>query len=926
MNKSCRYYSLLLVWTMSLACCAVEMRAQSDSLYLAMQHQTKAISKSSYFGKEFEPSFGNHLKGKVSGLTVMQSSADPDSNIPTLYVRGVSTFNTSAGALVLIDGFEGDINMLMPEEVEKVEVLKDAAALAVYGIRGANGVVLITTRRGKEEKMRIAINASAGANYPLTMPSFVSAHDYAMLYNEALSNDMGSYTAYYSPEALAAYQTGSDPYLFPNVDWQNAIFQPMTWSEEGNISISTGNKIAKLYAVIGFVNAPKLYKNNIESDLKDVRNLNAYTRYNVRANLDVHINDIFDIKANIGGYIANSNTPNIESDQLFSLVYGLPNNAFPVKNPNGSWAATSRYPDNPMAAMFGMGKRSTHSRSIKTDIDLTQNLDKYVEGLSFREAVSFDGFMSSGYFYQKDVARYQMNMLNGETSYDKVAGNNTEYTINESEAYRRQQTRVAVLTEANYTRSFGNHCFSAMLGGMYSRLIVDGNNVPYLHAGLYGELMYNYANRYYATWGMAYNGSENLKNGNKWGYFPSLSFAWQIANEDFFLHKDVMDNCKLRLSAGMLGNAEWEEARYVYQSYYANCGTLNLGSTATSSISAISMERLSNSEVSYEKNYRLNLGWDARWLRKIDVSADLFYEQRTGVLSTYANTTPSIIGVPLPYYNLGRVDNFGGELTLGYYDHIGDFSWGGNFNISYAQNRILEQDEVMRPESYLYRTGHSVGQFFGLEAIGFFESEEDILHSPKQQFANVQPGDIKYKDQNDDGIINENDEIAIGYSPIPRLTYGLQLFFGWKGLDISMDFDGQAMKSVILSGNTAYAFYRNGQVPEMAMERWAYYPEQGVDTRSTATYPRLSLQENNNNYRSSTQWLRDASFLRLRNVEVGYDFAHLLHKTWPVSRLRWFVSASNLFALSPLREYDAEIMTGYPITANISTGINIELY
>lgn len=926
--KKMRYRYFLCIGLVFMAYHSAKGTEYGDSLYTVLSSQTKAISRLDSLDQSyltFETRLGQSLDGKLAGVTIMPTSALPNGSAPAVYIRGTSTYNMSSGALILIDGFEGDWNSLLAEEISSVEVLKDAAALARFGMRAANGVVLVSTKRACRDKLHVRLTTKVGSSFPLKSPSFVSAGQYAVLYNEALSNDLGHWTPFYDETALQKYNDNSDPYRYPNVDWRDQILSSSSWFEQGVLSLSAGNRIAKLYAVFGLTHAPTLLQNNVGSDLTATRNLSSFLRFNARTNLDVRINSVFALKVNFSGNISNTESPNVELNDLFDMIYSIPNNAFPIVNQNGSWAATSIYTDNPMASVFGMGKRSIHSRAIKTDIDFSQTLDNYVEGLSFHEAVSFYGYGSNGYFYRKDVARYQVNTIDGTDVYTPVAGNNTEYTIDESEQYRKQMTRISVYGEAKYARSFAKvHSIATSLGAMYSQCLVDGNNAPYIHAGLFGELSYDYDHRYFLQFGFGYNGSENLADKHKYGFFPSLSFAWQVSNENFFKINDVMTDCKLRVSAGMLGNGDWSEARFLYQTYYANAGIYRFGGTTSSIVNTLAVAAQGNPDLNYEKDYRVNAGWDFSILNKITSSLDFFVERRTDIITQCNNTTPAWIGIVLPYVNLGIVQNMGGEWTVSYRDQKEGFQWGMDFNIGYARNKIVKQDEVTRKDLYSYRTGHPVGQYFGLEALGYFYSQDDIEHSPKQVFSATEPGDVKYRDQNNDGVIDENDQLAIGYAALPELTFGLDLFFKWKGVDLSISCDGEALKSTMLSGNIAFAFYNNGQVPMMALNRWAYYPEQGIDTRSTATYPRLSLMPSLNNTIASTQWLRNTSFFRLRHVEIGYDFSTLFRKPIVLSKLRWFVGADNVATLSGIKDFDPEIISGYPMCTNITTGITFE--
>ena len=870
---------------------------------------------------------GNNLAGKIAGLTVVQSSGEPGSDAPDLYVRGKSTYNNS-DILVLVDGFEGDYNQLLPEEIESITIFKDAAALAIYGIRGANGAMLVKTKRGvKRDKIDIRLNLRGGISSPITLPKFVNSYTYASLYNEALSNDNNCiWTPKYTDAELNAYKDKTDPYFYPNVNWYKETLESNTPYADTNLSFRGGNNNVRYYLILGYMNSQKFYIKNPDKSFEQLHNLGKTDKYNARANVDININKIFSLSANIGAVILSRTYPN--SSDFWNILATTPSNAFPIKNEDGTWAASPVYTSNPLGTLAMTGKRKTNERTLQADVMFKQDLGRILPGLKFSEGISFSSWSLSNYDISRDYQRWYIPKNNGIAGEPTlVAGTESEFSINQNT--RSQWTRQSYQGFAEYETAINRvHKIHSILGVMYSRYEVDGNNVAYLNAGSYGRLGYDYDNRYLTEFSFSYNGSENLSKGHKFGFFPSLSFAWVLSNEKFLENNGVVNFLKIRVSGGMLGSADLGSTRFGYQTYYVNSQySYQLGSSGSSSVTGIKEGRLGNSDITYEKNYKYNLGVDFAFFNKLNGKLDFFTEKRKGILVVQTPQVPSVVGMTLPYENLGEVSNKGFELELSYNEEISDFKFGIAGNIAYAKNKIDYQAEVFRKNDFSKRTGHSVDDLFGLEAVGFFQSEEEINapDTPIQTFGQVQPGDIRYKDQDKNGIIDENDVIHLGHSNLPELNYGINLTLAYKGFDFNAFFFGQAMRSVMLTNNQyAFAFYNNGQVPVAALGRWAYYPERGVDTRNTASYPRLSTSDNKNNYRYSSFWMKNASFLRLRNIELGYSLSKSLTDKLQVSGIRLYVSGTNLLTFTPLKDYDPQVMTGYPLSKSYNIGINLQ--
>lgn len=909
----------------------VEYNADIQLAFETLSYELYTGAQSSTVSKELTniptQTLGNNLAGKIAGLTVMQSSGEPGSDAPDLYIRGKSTYNNS-DILVLVDGFEGDYNQLLPEEIESVTILKDAAALAIYGIRGANGVMLVKTKRGvKRDKIDIRLNLRGGISSPIKLPDFVDSYTYASLYNEAVSNDNNRiWTPKYTDDELKAYKDGTDPYFYPNVDWYKETLVNNTPYTDTNLSFRGGNNNVRYYLILGYMNSQKFYIKNPDKSFDQLHNLGKTDKYNARANVDVNINKVFSLSANIGAVILSRTYPN--SGNFWNTLATIPSNAFPIKNEDGTWAATPVYTNNPLGTLVMTGKRKTNERTLQADVMFRQDLGGILPGLKLSEGISFSSWSLSNYDISRDYQRWYVSKKNGKAGNPTlVAGTEGEFSINQGT--RSQWTRQSYQGFVEYETSINEmHRIHTMLGAMYSRYEVDGNNVAYLNAGSFGRLGYGYNNRYLAEFGFSYNGSENLSKGHKFGFFPSLSFAWVLSNEKFLENNNFINFLKMRVSGGILGSADLGSTRFGYQTYYVNSQySYQLGSSGISSVTGIKEGRLGNPDITYEKNYKYNLGFDFALFNKLNGKLDIFTEKRKGILVVQAPQVPSVVGMTLPYENLGEVSNKGFELELSYNEKINDFRFEIAGNIAYAKNKIDYQAEVFRKNNFSKRTGHAVNDLFGLEAVGFFQSEEEINapDTPIQTFGRVQPGDIRYKDQDQNGIIDENDVLHLGHSNLPELNYSIKLSFAYKGFDFNAFLFGQAMRSVMLTNNQyAFAFYNNGQVPTTALGRWAYYPERGIDTRNTASYPRLSTSDNKNNYRYSSFWMRDASFLRLRNVEFGYSLPKSLTDKLQMSGIRLYVSGTNLLTFTPLKDYDPQVMTGYPLSKSYNIGINLQ--
>ncbi|WPR77656.1 TonB-dependent receptor [Algoriphagus sp. NG3] len=869
--------------------------------------------------KTFTPSLSNTLFGRLPGLTVMSGSGEPGFDEPSMLIRGMGTFN-GADYLVMVDGFEASFDNLSVEEIESVSVLKDAAAVALYGIRGANGVILVTTKRGHEGDTKIRFTARTGFQKPTRLPEFVNAYDYGMLYNEALTND--GLPTRYSQADLENYRTGSDPFLYPDVNWYDEVLRENAPMSDFNLTFSGGGENTRYFILLGYLQDQGLYAN---TDSKRKESSNAdFRRVNFRSNIDVAISPKVSASLDFGGRIENRSYPNISGSALWENMARYPSNAFPVTNPDGSWGGNSSYPNNPVASVLGRGYTSSHDRNIMTNLRLSEDLSDLVPGLRFSQAIGINNWHRGNYNRTRSLAYYQLGAGDPDSEQPYIyyqRGLDTGFSVDEGG--NDQWNRVNIQAAFDYEKQIGGHGFTGTLMYHQDVLNVSGNNVPYANQSLMGRFTYNYQSRFYAELGMAYSGSERFPEGNRFGFFPTISGAWVLSKEDFLLNSSTVNFLKARTSVGLSGNDKFGGSRFAYTQDFYYSGDYRLGLENISN-GIINYGQLGNPDITWEKDLKFNVGVEAKLYDKLDVVMDLFFNRRSDVPVNMANVLPSYIGVLPPFENIGRVNSRGFELDLRYTDQIGSFQYFVGASGFYAKNKIIEMGEMMRPESYMNRTGHSIGQPFGWVADGFyspgdFEANGQLREGvPVSSFAPVKPGDIKYVDQNGDGIIDQNDETAIGKTWQPEFTYTFNLGGQYKGFDLELFFYGLTNRSVNLNGTYFWGLQNDANLSVNTLNRWT--PENQED----ASFPRLTTLPNENNYRPSTFWMKSGNVLRLRNIELGYTIPSTWTQEIKVENLRVFVNAVNLFTWDKMDMVDAEAYGGYPPLKSVNMGLSVQ--
>ena len=866
--------------------------------------------------KSFTSNIGNTLYGRLPGLTVQQSSGEPGSDSPTLYGRGLGTFGSGKGLHVVVDGFPSTMTFfeqLAPQEIESIQLLKDAAATAIYGNRAANGVLLVTTRRGEISPLQIEAGFRYGVQQAIRLPEFLDAHGYATLYNEALANE--GLDPMYDQADLEAYARGNDPLFHPNVDWHKELLRKVSPLVTYDLTARGGTRTVKYFVLFNGVNNSGLLKD--PTSAAEYGKKQRYARYNFRTNVDVRLSNRLTANVTLGGSVEDKVMPGTSESawNLFDLMNAVPANSFPVFAAKGMFGGNALY-KNPLAELTETGYISYNGRSAQTSLRLTEQLDMITPGLSISGGIAFNTYFKSYSNKTREYTRYAISKDDsGEVVYTEF-GQNT--ALNGDENSSTQWRNYAVLASLDYSREFNRHAIDATLRMNYDDYTLSGGNLPYKNVGLAGRLNYAFKHKYIAEFSFGYYGNDNFPRASRFGFFPAGALAWVLSEENFLKNSSIVDLLKVRVSYGMVGNSDIGGTRFMYNQYYTWGGYYYLGAS-NSGIDTYFESALANPGVTWEKEKKLNIGIEAGLFDGLSIRVDYFRNSRYDILTKPYSTVPDWLGVSMPDLNLGKVDNNGFEATVRY-DHANrDVSYFVEGSVWYARNTIKFNAEAPQQYDYRYGTGHQVGQPFLLEAIGFFRDQEDIDNSPEQIFGEVRPGDLKYKDQNGDSRIDQDDFVPAGYTITPEYTLGLHAGMSWKGFDIDLMFQGALNRSVYWEGRQFQAFQNNGNVSTLALGRWT--PE----TADRATYPRLATTGNQNNYQASTFWQKNGNFLKLRCLEIGYTINPVAVRKAGIRGLRVYVSGTNLFSIDAMEGYaDPETLYGYPAIRTYNVGFNIQ--
>lgn len=897
----------------------------------------------------------NALAGRTSGLIAVQRSGEPGKDQSTLRIRGIATLNSgdSSDPLVLVDGVERNFNEIDANEIETINILKDASATAVFGVRGANGVILVTTKIGREGKPNVSYTSNVALQNPTRLPESVGSADYAMLYNEAWQND-GNTDKIFSDTDIELYRDGSQPYTHPNNDWYKLMIKPLAAQQQHNINVSGGAKNTRYFISLGYFQQEGSYK---EAKLyKDINGNPNYSRFNFRSNLDFNISKNTDISIKIGSQLVDARYPGVETSTLFASVLSAASISTPgivdgklIKSIEGGTRMVS---ENPFYSIIGLGWKDTYNNNLNANLSLRQKLNFITNGLTARGMISYDGFYSHTLNRKKEVEEYIMRKNIWSTDPAELAANPFIFElarqagpISTSESWGKNY-KIYGEAALEYDRTINRHQVTGLVLGNFQKYFLPSlaYGLPSGYLGVVGRITYNYAHKYLAEINAGYNGSENFPADKRFGFFPAFSVGWTASEEGFFPKNDIFTYAKLRASYGEVGNDKLGAARYLYRpSVFALTGNYifgeDVGIGKPGSPTNYVQQAIGNPNVSWERAKKTNVGMELKFFNnKIGLTLDGFSEYRDQILWKREDQT-ILVQANLQPTNIGIVSNHGFEIELGYDERKSNFSYGIKGNFSYSKNKIEYKSEAPKPFPNLYQTGNSVGQFKGLIFEGFYNTMEEI-NDPSRPISawegtSLKPGDMKYKDiagdpvtGGPDGKIDENDYTNIGHTPFPDITYGLNLNASYKSIEFSVLLQGVSNVSTYFDGSAAYPFYSGFRTAfTWHTERWT---EERYKNGDIISYPRLTTNASStgHNYRMSTFWLQDASYLRIKNIELAYRFKKVNLGIIGFNSLRLFVNANNLFTFTKMRYFDPEAPSGsgtfYPQMRVFNGGLSVQ--
>lgn len=869
------------------------------------------------------------LAGRLPGLTVLQRSGEPGANAIDLFIRGRSTLNEQR-PLLMVDGVERDFNDIDPHEIETISILKDASATAVYGVRGANGVILVTTKRGKAGKANISVTMDQSIQAPTRLPKMVSAYQYAQLSNQ-VQESIGGVPAF-TAEELEHYRLGDEPEKYPVRDFMNEFtkdFSPMT---KVNVNVSGGSEKMRYFTSVGMMEQKGLFKTE-PWDKYDYDAESKTKRFNFRSNIDIDLTNSLKMFLNIAGDIEKKNDPVVFAggaggDNYYLVMAKLlstPNLAYNDLTPDGEVITSTQYAvggatQTPYGYLNRSGFKVADRNNITSTLGVEQKLDIITPGLSVRAVVSYDAYTINEQRRKRDYAVYEASISGDSVLYTKLgSSNNTPLVDEQAQSFTSLFNIDASL---NYARTFGASDVTGMILFNRNQRLIN-IDLPYNYVGLVGRGTYAYRGKYLAELNFGYNGSEQFAPNKQFGFFPSLSVGWIATEEPFLKDAHVLDFLKIRFSYGKVGNDRMESARFLYLDDWST------GEAWPGLPAGYYEQSIANKNISWEVSNKLNMGIESRFLNSFSLNLDLFYEIRNNILLRDGGATPGFMfGQPnLPPVNDGEVENKGLEIELGYQKQFNqDIGLLVKLNGAYNKNRINYVNEVQLPEDYAYRTrstGYSIGQMFGYKTAGFFNSTEDIEKWPDQTplGAPPQPGDIKYVDINGDGQVDVRDVAPIGLPNVPEVTFGGAANITFLHFDASVMFQGATRRSYYM--NDRGTWETQGNFTEWHLEAWT--PEK-YQNHEKITYPRL-VPGGNSNHLLNNFWVIDGSYIRLKNAEIGYTLPQSLSGKISASHIRIYLTGFNLLTWDhfPKKYFDPEQANqlSYPLWKVYNAGINV---
>lgn len=880
----------------------------------------------------------NSLVGQLAGLVAVQRSGEPGFDEANVWIRGVASINNAGSPsdnqleggnntnapLILVDGVPRSLANINVEDIGSLTILKDASATAVYGVRGANGVVIIETKKGiVSSKPNITFDFNQGVSKPTRLLKMANSADYVQMLNEA--KQMRGETPVYSATEIQKYIDGSDPLLYPDVDWMKTILKDWTDNRTANLNISGGSQIANYYVGASYYEEAGLYKTDpLQQYDPQVR----FKRYTLTSNLTFKATSTTTVDLGVGGFVGNGNYPGEGSGKIFNQAYITPPHLFPVRYAPDSIAA-----NKDMESPYDMATQRGYATHLKTELRINtkvkQQLDFLVKGLSVQGLFAFDAYTAQDLGRRKRSYTWfkSINPNTGEITTENTKPDGTTY-LNYQNSFNGNRKFYSEAS-LNYARTFGKHDFTGLL--IYNRSDVvrntEGNliaSLPFRNQGVAARTTYAFDSKYLAELNFGYTGAENFSPEKRYGLFPSVGIGYNISNEKYFERfTNIIQFLKLRATYGKTGNSSIAGRRFAYIALAGSGGGYTFGQLINNSFGGNTDGEYAVN-VGWETSTKTNFGLELRALQNaLSIQVDYFYDQRTGII-VRNSILPDFAGViNLPFGNIGETENKGIDGTIEYSGNVGKLRVRMRGNFTFNRSKIIEDGTVPPAYPWMGTRGQKIGRRFGYIAEGLFADTSEIAKSA-QQLGDVRPGDIRFRDLNNDGVINQFDKTAIGYGSIPEIVYGFGINLAYKNFDISAFFQGVGNMDVLLNGMAPFG---GTKIPENSLalitDRWT-----PGTTNPHPFYPRLSSNSTlNDNYAASTWWLTNGRYLRLKNAEIGFTLPEKWLKKVGLKSTRLYVNGYNLLTFSPFKLYDPELGDGrgtaYPLSTTISTGLNL---
>ena len=909
----------------------------------------------------------NALQGKLPGISVVQPSGMPGDDAPVIRVRGTGSLN-DATPLVLVDGVERSFSQLDPNEIQDISILKDASATAVFGVRGANGVILVTTKRGAPGKASVTVSASAAVQQISQFIDFADSYTYGKMWNYSKITDelpmnqwpgttnITDYTPYantgikFSQDVMEHFRTGDMPTTFPNTDWIDYMMKDAAWQEQVNVNVNGGSEKVRYFISAGFLNQNSLFETFSQNDDETFK----FNRFNYRANLDINVSKYSQLALTLGGRVQNRTTMGGGEGFIFRYLQGATPYAGIGVDGQGRHIIADKnivgaYDRDALSNYYDLGYQNESTNALNLDLQYKLDMSFLTPGLDFRIKGSYNTEYTARKNRQNGFGTgvtYVATLVGGKEVLRKEG---ITWPIPYSEAKWGSRNWYAEAS-FNYARKFGKHNVGALLLYNQSKTYYpwDSDNSLYIsipkgYVGLVGRVTYDYDTRYMIDFNIGYNGSENFAEGKRYGTFPSFSVGWIPSSEKFWEPiKPYIGYLKLRGSWGKVGNDNTNGARFLYLpgawQFYKGTETSNPQSrganfgTSGEWLQAVRELTAGNPNVTWETASKINVGLDAAFLNdRLTVNLDLFWEDRKDILVSNASLLPAVTSLPVSYVNEGRVMNHGYELTLRWADQVGDFRYQISPSIAFARNKVIEMLEVPPMFDYLSRTGLPVGQPFGYDLFEFYQEGTEDRYLAKfgvpmpDQNIDLKYGDAVYVDLNADGIIDQNDQKPLGYTTNPEITWSINASLNWKGLDFSMLWVGANNTSRTLNGYFRDQF---GSTDTSALVQWVA-ENSWTEDNPGASLPRISFNHRTHNNRDSQAWMINSKYVRLKNLEIGYTFNK--PKWLPLlNYVRFYASGQNLLTFADFKGNDPEAPgTGldlgmrYPMTRVYNFGLQV---